>query len=312
MITFLGTSAAVPTKKRNHIGIAFKYNGDIFLFDCGENIQRQFLYSPLSPMKIKAIFITHLHGDHILGLPGIIQSLSFLERKEDLLIFGPKGIKDIVKYSLSFGYCSINFNIKVFEIDSREPIDVYREEKFRIIAYPLEHFVDNYSYTFLEIKKPRLDIEKAKKLKVKIGPDLKRLKNGYPVRNIDGELIYPEDVLLPPKKGISLSYSGDTLPIKEYGKFLKDNGVDILIHEATYDDSLKDLAVESYHSTIGDAVKIADIAEVKSLILTHISARYDKDEDIYYKNVERYKKDCKFKIFVSEDLKSYNIKELIK
>ena len=311
-LIFLGTGAAVPSKNRNHIGIAFKFGGEVFLFDCGENIQRQMLFTEVSPMKINHIFITHLHGDHILGIPGLLQSMGFFGREKELKIFGPEGTKEVIENSLKLGAHYIEFPIKVYEIYAKEPITVYKEENYEIIAYPTEHGIPSYAYIFKEIKKPRLDIEKAKKLGVKIGPDLKKLKNGEPVKNIHGEIVKPEDVLLPPKKGFCLAYSGDTIPLEDFGNYLKTLGCDILIHEATFDDSCKDIAVENMHSTIGDAVNIAKLADVKVLILTHISARYDKDEyfNIYKENVKQYSNEG-FNIIISEDLKTYDIKSLL-
>ena len=307
-LIFLGTGAAVPSKNRNHIGIAFKFEGEVFLFDCGENIQRQMLFTEISPMKINKIFITHLHGDHILGIPGLLQSMGFFGREKEIKIFGPEGIKDVVEKSLNLGVSCVDFPIKVYEIYAKEPVTIYKEENYEIIAYPTKHSVPSYAYIFKEVKKPRLDIEKAKKLGVKIGPDLKKLKNGEAVKNIYGEIVKPEDVLLPPKKGFCLAYSGDTLPLEDFGRYLKELGCDVLIHEATFDDSAKDTAKENMHSTIGDAVNIAKLADVKALILTHISARYDKEEyfNLYKMNVKQYNEN--FKIIISEDLKSYDIK----
>ncbi|AIJ05205.1 ribonuclease Z [Methanocaldococcus bathoardescens] len=307
-LIFLGTGAAVPSKNRNHIGIAFKFGGEVFLFDCGENIQRQMLFTEVSPMKINHIFITHLHGDHILGIPGLLQSMGFFGRDKEINIFGPEGTKEVVENSLKLGAHYIEFPIKVYEIYEKKPITIYKEENYEIIAYPTEHGIPSYAYIFKERKKPRLDIEKAKKLGVKIGPDLKKLKNGEAVKNIYGEIVNPEDVLLPPKKGFCLAYSGDTVPLEDFGKYLNELGCDILIHEATFDDSSKDIAKDNMHSTIGDAVNIAKLANVKALILTHISARYDKEEyfNLYKMNVKQYNES--FKIIISEDLMTYDIK----
>ena len=252
-LIFLGTGAAVPSKNRNHIGIAFKFGGEVFLFDCGENIQRQMLFTEVSPMKINHIFITHLHGDHILGIPGLLQSMGFFGREKELKIFGPEGTKEVIENSLKLGAHYIEFPIKVYEIYAKEPITVYKEENYEIIAYPTEHGIPSYAYIFKEIKKPRLDIEKAKKLGVKIGPDLKKLKNGEAVKNIYGEIVKPEDVLLPPKKGFCLAYSGDTLPLEDFGKYLKELECDVLIHEATFDDFSKDFTnIQNNNSNSND------------------------------------------------------------
>ncbi len=311
-IIFLGTGAAVPSKNRNHIGIAFKFKSEVFLFDCGENIQRQMLFTEVSPMKINHIFITHLHGDHILGLPGLLQSLGFFGRDKEINIYGPVGLKEVIESSLKLGYHYIEYPIKVYEISAKEPLKILQCEDYEMIAYPTKHSVPSYAYIFREIKKPRLDMEKVKKLKVKIGPDLKKLKNGEPVKNIEGKIVYPEEVLLPPKKGFCLAYSGDTLPLEDFGIYLKEIGCDVLIHEATFDDSEKETAKENMHSTVGDAVNIAKLANVKSLILTHISARYDKEEyfNQYKKNVEMYREN--FEIIISNDLDSYDVKDLLR
>ncbi|ENN96513.1 ribonuclease Z [Methanocaldococcus villosus KIN24-T80] len=310
MLTFLGTSAAVPTKRRNHIGIALKYDGDVFLFDCGENIQRQMLSTKVSPMRIKSIFITHLHGDHILGLPGLLQSLAFMGRKNKLKIYGPEGIEDIVRMSLNFGYFVREYDIEVITVKTDNPKIIEKTEKYEIIAYPTKHSIESYGYIFKEIKKPRLNPEKAKEFGVR-KEDFKKLKNGIPVKSIYGLTVYPYQVLLPPKKGMCLAYSGDTLPIEDFGRYLKNLGCDFLIHEATFDDNLKDEAIETMHSTIGDAVNIAKIAGVKVLFLTHISARYDKEYfNIYKSNAEKYSNE-KFKIFIPEDLESYNLKDFL-
>jgi ribonuclease Z len=306
-LIFLGTGAAVPTKKRAHASIALKINGEVLLFDCGENAQRQMIYTEVSPMKIKNILISHLHGDHILGIPGLLQSMAFAGRKEEINIYGPVGIKEMIIHALSIGYHGINFKINVYEINSKEGIKIIDNEKFEIYAFPVKHSVPSYAYVFKEKKKPRLDINKAKALGVKVGPDLKKLKNGIPVKLENGKIIKPEDVLLPPKKGICVGYSGDTIPIEEFGEFLKELGCGVLIHEATYDNTLKENAIETMHSTVEDAIKIAEIAKVETLILTHISARYDDDISIYEKQI----KECngKIDVIIAEDFMVYDLKK---
>ncbi|EHP84640.1 ribonuclease Z [Methanotorris formicicus] len=305
-LVFLGTGAAVPTKKRAHVSIALKIDGEVLLFDCGENAQRQMMFTEVSPMKINNIFISHLHGDHILGIPGLLQSMAFSGRKEGINIYGPVGTKDMIIHALSIGYHGINFKINVYEISSKDPIKIIDSEKFEIYAFPVKHSVPSYAYIFKEKKKPRLDMNKAKALGVKVGPDLKRLKEGIPVKLENGRVINPEDVLLPPKKGICIAYSGDTIPIEEFGKFLRELGCRVLIHEATYDSTLKENAIETLHSTIEDAIKIAEIAGVETLILTHISARYD-DISIYEKEVKEYKGNIN--IVVAEDFMVYDLKK---
>ena len=149
-ITFLGTSSAVPSKYRNHTGIILKYFKDTILFDCGEGTQRQLTYAKISPMKIDKIFITHFHGDHILGLAGLIQSMGFRGREEDLDIYGPKGLEKIIYTISNYGYFQINFNINVHEID--EGIVVETDE-YIIKSIIAEHNIENLAYSIYEKKK---------------------------------------------------------------------------------------------------------------------------------------------------------------
>ena len=309
-IVFLGTGAAIPTKNRGHSAIGLKFDGEVFLFDCGEGTQRQIVYTDISPMKINNIFITHLHGDHILGIPGLLQSIGFSGRTEIINIYGPPETKETIENILKIGYHSINFNIRVHEIYPEKPEKIVDKEKYEIYCYPMNHSVPTIGYVFREKKKPQLNLKKAVDLGVKVGPDLKRLKDGNPVKSKDGKTIYPEDVLLPPKKGICIGYSGDTTPLKDFGKFLKSLGCSILIHEATFDSSKKDNAVETLHSTISDAVNIAKIAGVEDLILTHISARYDDNMDDYINEVNDFnEKDDTLNVIIAEDFMEYPLKK---
>ena len=310
-IVFLGTGAAVPTKYRNHSSLCMTYESEVFLFDCGEGTQRQLIYTNISPMKINNIFISHLHGDHILGLAGLLQTIGFHGRIEPINIYGPIDTKKTVKNILKIGNHSINFKLNIFELDNKEPLKIINTEKYEIYAYEVNHSISCYSYIFKEKKKPKLNIKKALQLGVKEGPDLKKLKEGSNILLDNGKIIYSKDVLLPPKKGICVAYSGDTTPLEEYGKFLKSINCKILIHEATFDSSKKDNALETMHTTISEAVKIAKIANVETLILTHISARYNNDDfiNIYNKELENIKnKEQNMEIILSYDLMEYIIR----
>ncbi len=308
-IVFLGTGAAVPTKNRNHSSIGLKFDGEIFLFDCGEGTQRQIIYTDLSPMKINNIFITHLHGDHILGLPGLLQSIGFNGRMESINIYGPPKTRETIEHILKIGYHSITFNIRICELSTEKPMKIIDTEKYEIYCYPMKHSVPALGYIFKEKKKPQLNLKKAIELGVEVGPNLKRLKDGNPVKTENGTVIYPEDVLLPPKKGICIGYSGDSTPVQDFGKFLKSLGCNILIHEATFDSSRKNNALETMHSTIEDAVNIAKIAGVNDLILTHISARYDDKMDEYINEVNKVNAENDgLNIIVSEDFMEYPLK----
>lgn len=311
-LTFLGTGAAIPTKNRAHSSMGLKYNGEVFLFDCGENTQRQIIFTDISPMKIDNIFISHLHGDHILGLPGLLQSIAFQGRKEPINIYGPVETKDTVENILKIGYHSVDYEINVHELSSKNPEKIIDNENYGVYSYPVSHSVPSLGYVFREKKKPRLDMKKAIELGVNIGPDLKKLKSGIPVKSKDGNLIHPEDVLLPPKEGICVGYSGDTLPLEDFGEFLKELGCSILVHEATFDSTKKNNAIETMHSTVEDAFNVAQIANVKTLILTHISARYDDDISPYLNEINDITKrnnNLDIEILVAEDLMEYPLKQ---
>lgn len=269
-LIFLGTSSAVHSQKRNHPSIALKAFGEVMLFDCGEATQKQMLRTNVSPMKISKIFISHLHGDHILGLPGLLQSLGLLGRENKLTIYGPKGLNIVKDAIFSLGYCKFEFPIEFIEIDSGTVVET---EEYIIKAQLVQHNVPNLAYSIEEIKKPRFLREKAIELGVPVGPDFGRLHNGEEIE-IDGKIIKPEQVLGEPRKGIKITYSGDTVPCEEMIEFAKDST--LLIHESTFVKEDYQNAIEHFHSTSVDAANIAKQSSSKELILTHISTRYDE------------------------------------
>ena len=273
-ITFLGTSSAVPSKQRNHAGIIIKYFKDTMLFDCGEGTQRQLTYAKISPMKINKIFITHFHGDHVLGLAGLIQSMGFRGREDDLDIYGPKGLGRLINAAFKIGYFQLNYNINIHEIG--EGIVVETDE-YIIRSIIAEHNIDNISYSVYEKKKPRFLREKAIELGVPVGPAFGKLHNGQEVE-VNGKIIKPEQVLGPPRDGKKVTYSGDTRPCEKLIELARDS--DVLIHEATYEYADLDKAIEHCHSTSKEAAEIAKEANVKLLALTHISPRYTTDLNI--------------------------------
>ena len=276
-IRFLGTSSAVPSKYRNHAGIVLKYFKDTMLFDCGEGIQRQLIYAKISPMKIDKIFLSHYHGDHILGLAGLIQSMGFRGREDDLEIYGPKGLERIINAIFQIGYYKISFNINIHEIEESDESTVVETEEYVIKSIIAEHNIDNVSYSIYEKKKPRFLREKAIELGVPVGPAFGKLHRGEEVE-IDGKIIKPEQVLGPPREGKKVTYSGDTRPCKRLIELAK--GSDVLIHEATYENADLDKAIEHCHSTSKEAAMVAKEADVKLLVLTHISTRYTTDINI--------------------------------
>ncbi|HSO25498.1 MAG TPA: ribonuclease Z, partial [Methanobacteriaceae archaeon] len=272
-LIFLGTSSAIPSKHRNHASIALKAFGEILLFDCGEGTQRQMSCMKLSPMKIKNIFISHLHGDHILGLPGIIQSLGFRGRTEPLNIYGPPGLENIRESIMNFGYFALDFEIIMHEIKEGTVID---NEEYTVECVKTQHNVFNLSYSLIEKKKPKFLKDKAIELGLKPGPDFGKLHDGIEVK-IEDKIIKPEQVLGECRKGLKITYSGDTRPCEDLVDLAADS--DILIHESTFGDKDQTKAVENWHSTAKEAAQIAKKARAKKLILTHISTRYRKSDD---------------------------------
>jgi len=273
-IIFLGTSSAVPTLERNHPSIALRAFAEVMLFDCGEGTQRQLIEAKISPMKITKIFISHFHGDHILGLGGLIQSLGFRGREKDLDIYGPKGLHKIINAISSFGYFQINYNLNIHEIQDGTVIET---EDYVVECAKVEHNIPSYAYSIREKKKPLFLREKAEELGIPPGPLYGKLHNGEEVE-FEGRIIKPEQVLGEAKKGKKISYSGDTRPCEAMIRLARDS--DILIHESTYEAEDYQRAVDNAHSTSVEAAEIAREANVNELVLTHISTRYTSDENI--------------------------------
>ena len=273
-IIFLGTSSAVHTHNRNHPAIILKAFGETMLFECGEGTQKQLIFAKVSPMKISKIFLSHYHGDHILGLPGLLQSMNFRGRETKLTIYGPKGINDLKNAIFNLGYCKIDFPIEFIEIGTQT---IESCEEYIIKSQNVKHKVPSLAYSIEELKKPRFLREKAIELGVPVGPAFGRLHNGEEVE-VDGKIIKPEQVLGPARKGEKITYSGDTAPCEEMIEFAKDSTV--LIHESTYVNEDADKAEENSHSTSSDAARIALQSNSKQLILTHFSTRYTTFDDL--------------------------------
>lgn len=296
-LVFLGTSSAIPTNYRNHSALALKAFGELMLFDCGEGTQRQMTRIRMSPMKVKRIFITHLHGDHFLGLPGLIQSMAFRGRENPLHIYGPVGITDLVESIKKMGYFALSFPIITQELQKGVFLD---EEGFLISCCPVQHSVLNLAYAVREKRSPKFLREKALELGLTPGPDFGKLQRGIPVKL--GELtIQPEDVLGDQRKGRKIVYSGDTRACVEMVNLAKE--ADVLIHESTFDGSQEEKALTTGHSTSRSAARVAVLSKVKRLILTHLSTRY-RDADLLKKEAAEIFPD----VVVAEDMMSVEVK----
>lgn len=275
-ILFLGTGAGVPAKLRNVTSIALKLleeRGAVWLFDCGEATQHQILHTSVKPRRIEKIFITHLHGDHIYGLPGLLASRSFQGGESQVTVYGPPGIKDYLDISLRVSRTNLRYQLKIIEI--AEGI-VFEDEQFTVEARALEHGIASYGYRIVEKDRPgTLLVDQLKAEGLKPGPDYKKIKDGIPVETEDGRLLNPCDFLGPPQKGRILTILGDTRPC-EASVHLAQNA-SLLIHEATFSGNDDELAHEYFHSTTIQAARTAQKAMVKQLCLTHISSRYDRE-----------------------------------
>lgn len=278
-IVFLGTTAAVPSSARGHVAIALKYHNEIILWDCGEGTQRQLIRSKTNYMKINKIFVTHFHGDHFLGLPGLIQTMSFADRSEPLHVYGPKGIEELMKGILNLGEYAVGFDIHAHEISDGMAIE---EERYKITCLAVKHSIPTYGLLFEEKKGREFLLEKAKALGIPKGHLYSKLQRGEEVE-FNGKTIRPDDVLGETKNGFKVIYSSDTRPAKSIGDNCRDA---ILIHEGTFDKDFSEHAAKTEHSTVVEAATLAKEGGAKALYLIHISPRY-KEEKLLLEQVQK-------------------------
>jgi len=272
-ITFLGTGAGVPSKERNVSALALSLlqeENHIWLFDCGEATQHQILHTFIKPRKINKIFITHLHGDHIFGLPGFLSSRSFQGGDEALTIYGPKGIKQFVETSIHISQSHLSYPIHYVEIEDGS---VIKEKHFTIYTKELDHGIPSFGYRIVEDNCPgELLADKLTAIGIPPGPIYGKLKQNDRVDTKEHGTLYRKDFIGPDKAGKIIVVMGDTRYHKEHSSFVKN--ADLLIHEATFDQEKADLAHRYFHSTAQQAALLAKTSNVKRLIITHISSRY--------------------------------------
>ena len=272
-LIFLGTSGSIPTIKRGLPAIALKRERELLLFDCGEGAQSQMARARISPMKLDAIFITHLHGDHFLGLVGLVQTLSQMDRTRPLEVYCPNGERERIESYLQIPHYTLTFDVRVLELKAGEEL---RRRGYRILTSNVGHPVPALAYALVEDERPgRFYPEKAAALGVKTGPDFSRLKAGQSVKLRDGHTVKPEQVLGPPRPGRKIVYTGDTRPSEHIVELAR--GADVLIHDCTLADELAEKAAENSHSTPSEAADVAKRAGVKQLVLIHMSPRYEDD-----------------------------------
>lgn len=303
-LTFLGTGAGIPSKERNVSAIVLNISSiknELWLFDCGEATQHQILHTTLKPRKINKIFITHLHGDHIFGLPGLISSRSFLGGDDTLTIYGPKGIKQFVETSLQVTDTHLAYPIEFVEI--AEAKTIFEDNQFIVDVELLDHGMFSLVYRVTEKDKlGELHVQKLKDLGIKPGPIYRKIKENEKTTLDDGTVLYREDFLGTDKKGRKLAIFGDTKHLPHLSSFIKD--VDVVVHEATFSADKEELAYKYNHSTTKQAASLAKEAHASALILTHISSRYQKGDEAYLLEEAR----TMFpNTFIASDFYEYNI-----
>lgn len=270
---FMGTGAGMPVRERNVTSAALRLSGRkgaCWLFDCGEGTQHRMLLSPLSPNRVEKLFVTHLHGDHVFGIPGLLSSRSSLGSTEPLQIFGPAGLREWIENSLRITGTHLDYPFEVREIGEGS---VYEDEAYAVEAAALDHRIECYGYRVSE--KPRAGTLKADLLTemgVPPGPIYGRLKSGRDVVLEDGREIRAADVLGDPVPGRAIAVLGDTRPTAAAVRLAE--GADLLVHEATFGADLAEKAELYGHSTSVQAAEIAKAAGVGRLLLTHFSSRY--------------------------------------
>ena len=271
-ITFLGTSSGVPTRARNVSSVALRLpqRAEVWLFDCGEGTQHQLLRSDLKTSQIRRIFITHMHGDHIYGLMGLLASCGLAGNTERIDIYGPAELEDYLRAGKKYSYTHFSYPVQVHSV---QPGVVYEDEEYLISCRPLKHRIQAFGYRVVEKDRPgRFNVEKATALGIPSGPIYGQLKRGDTVTLPDGRQIRGSDLCEAPEVGRKVVYCTDTVYCDSAVELAQD--ADVLIHEATFAHQDAQLAFERLHSTSTMAAQVALGAGVKQLIMTHFSPRY--------------------------------------
>ncbi|MBO4248996.1 ribonuclease Z (plasmid) [Halomicrobium sp. IBSBa] len=272
-VTFLGTGGAVPTIQRNTSSILLRREGERFLFDVGEGTQRQMMRFETG-FGVSAIFLTHMHADHVLGLPGLLQTMEFNDRTDPLSIYVPAGTRGDIEELLDATATDPSYPLTIRNIC---PGDTALEhDEYTIQTFETDHRTRSIGYALVERdRKGRFDRERAEELGVPVGPKFRQLHQGTPVELDDGTVIDPEQVVGPPRPGRRVVYTGDTRPTASTESVA--TNADLLIHDAMFTHNRVERAQQTRHSTVREAAKLAVEADVERLALTHISSRYATD-----------------------------------
>lgn len=265
-VTFLGTSSVMPTKTRNVAAVHMQFGKDQFLFDCGEGTQRQMTFAKLSTVKVGHVFISHMHGDHIYGLPGFMETCGIRGRETPLYLYGPKGLKKYINCLLAQGIHDLGYDVKV-KTGAGKIVDT---KTYTVNAFKVKHDIESYGYCFKEKDAVNIDEKALVKLGLKPGRMYKQIKEG---KDFEWEKKkYKAKEFLNARPGIKVVYSGDTMPCNSVMQWA--DHADLLIHESMFASDATDMAKERRHSTAKQAAELATQANVKCLALTHFSTRY--------------------------------------
>jgi ribonuclease Z len=269
-LVFLGTSAGTPSPERNLPAVALVMDGRALLFDCGEGTQQQILRSSVRAGAIEAIFISHMHGDHLYGLPGLLSTMSLHGRSEPLSVFGPERVAQYLRGVYEASYAHTSFDLKILAVSDGATV---AGDGYDVHARLLDHTAPCLGYCVAEHDRAgTFDVERAHALGVPAGPLFRALQMGKDVTLDDGRVVRSAAVVGPRRAGRRIVYCTDTRPCRAAVELAR--GADILIHESTYGDDMQAEAGERGHSTAADAARVAAEAGVRRLILTHISPRY--------------------------------------
>jgi ribonuclease Z len=275
-VIVLGTGAALPTPDRSTSATAVLYEGEMLLFDCGEGTQLQLRKAGLRHGRLSRIFITHMHGDHVIGIMGLLMTMELSGRERPIELFGPPALADYVATSAQL--LSTGFRYPIIFHEAR-PGTVCQAETYTIECLPLNHRIPTYGYALQEHDKPgTFDVMRAEALGIPKGPLYGCLQRGQPVTLPDGRIIQPHDVLGPPKRGRRIAYCLDTRPCPEAASLARD--ADVLLYDSTLAPGAEQEAAEKGHSTSRQAAVLAKEAGAKRLVLTHISSRYTNAREL--------------------------------
>jgi ribonuclease Z len=267
-VTFLGTAAARPTVGRNVSALCVQREGDLMLFDCGEGTQRQMMRYQTG-FSLGAIFVTHLHADHYLGVIGLLRTMALQGRAEPLQLYGPRGGRRILEVAVGLGVERVGFPVEIHELAPGERV---RREEYDIVAFRTSHRMASLGFALVEHDRlGRFNPERARALGVPEGPLFGRLHRGETV-SVDGRTVQASDVVGPPRRGRRVVYTGDTAPCEDVVEISRD--CDLLIHDCTFGEEDAERARETGHATATEAARVARQAGAQRLVLTHISARY--------------------------------------